>query len=645
MASSGPGPGLIPSFTTPVSAKDGKITNPWYFWLKSLSDQSAAASGNFVIDGSHSSYGPTTMFQGPDSDKGAGATGDLWFSTDTKEIWQNIGGIWQLMIPAFNGDVTSVAGSTTLTLSQVNPITYGTFTYPSTITVGTDGRITNIASGGDFAAAAGSNTWVQYNNSGVLGAVSNFAYSYTTNQLTLTAGSNANTLIVTGGGGIQLDSANSLNPSVEPTAIGALVWGPAGGGGGQTTGRPNIFGYNNGAASGIAFQLNGNPSATLTVTESTTTWGIQSGVGTYLLNFSGVGNVAIQGDSNGDNISIGTGTGLTQLNFGDASGITISTAGFERLIIEPSGDWALAGTDPGLAGQVITSQGSGLPPVWSSASGGVTINDVGGTAGPYNLLFTTADSGSVSTLDVSMSTLSYDPSGSVLYVGGSPGYLFELLGNTDVGVSISGGPYGSSMAGGANIEGGTSSVTGTTAGLVIIQGGENTASGSGDGGSVYIQGGNSAAGNGGSITLTAGTGVAGPGGITMTASDISFSALTVFIGGVGPGALLLTNEELQINEGAGFVSSQPNQVIMGNGPGAPSFWGPVSGSATYIGGSVTINTPAITAASSILLTITALGTVTVPQAWWMSANVPGTSFTITSADPTDTSTFNWCIFN
>jgi hypothetical protein len=68
-----------------------------------------------------------------------------------------------------------------------------------------------------------------------------------------------------------------------------------------------------------------------------------------------------------------------------------------------------------------------------------------------------------------------------------------------------------------------------------------------------------------------------------------------------------------------------------------------SGAATLVAGTVTVNTTKVTANSRIQLTVQSLGTVTSPKALGVTARVAGTSFTITSADPTDTSVVAWHI--
>lgn len=68
------------------------------------------------------------------------------------------------------------------------------------------------------------------------------------------------------------------------------------------------------------------------------------------------------------------------------------------------------------------------------------------------------------------------------------------------------------------------------------------------------------------------------------------------------------------------------------------------GVATLVGGTVTVNTSVVAATSRIQLTVQSLGTVTSPKPVAVTARTPGTSFTITSADATDTSVVAWEIF-
>lgn len=65
------------------------------------------------------------------------------------------------------------------------------------------------------------------------------------------------------------------------------------------------------------------------------------------------------------------------------------------------------------------------------------------------------------------------------------------------------------------------------------------------------------------------------------------------------------------------------------------------GTATLSGGTVTVSNTTITANTRIFVTVQSLGTVTTMKAVGVTARVNGTSFTITSADNTDTSVVAW----
>lgn len=68
------------------------------------------------------------------------------------------------------------------------------------------------------------------------------------------------------------------------------------------------------------------------------------------------------------------------------------------------------------------------------------------------------------------------------------------------------------------------------------------------------------------------------------------------------------------------------------------------GVATLVAGTVTVANTSVTATSRIFLTAQSLGTVAAPKAIGVTARTPGTSFTITSADATDTSVIGWEMF-
>lgn len=90
---------------------------------------------------------------------------------------------------------------------------------------------------------------------------------------------------------------------------------------------------------------------------------------------------------------------------------------------------------------------------------------------------------------------------------------------------------------------------------------------------------------------------------------------------------------------------QPFVVIgdipAGSGPTGTNI--KASGRATLVAGTVTVANANALTASNILITVQSLGTVTAPKAVAVTARSNGVSFTITSADNTDTSVVAWAI--
>lgn len=144
-------------------------------------------------------------------------------------------------------------------------------------------------------------------------------------------------------------------------------------------------------------------------------------------------------------------------------------------------------------------------------------------------------------------------------------------------------------------------------------------------------------------TLIGGTGItATTGNITASAGNIaatlgSVSAGTTVTAGTGVTA---TTGNLTATNGNLALSTAGNKISIATG--ANSSLG-VSGAMTA--GTITISTTAVTANSLIFVQPAVLGTVTVPQALYVSAISAGTSFTVTSADATDTSTVQWWLIN
>lgn len=67
------------------------------------------------------------------------------------------------------------------------------------------------------------------------------------------------------------------------------------------------------------------------------------------------------------------------------------------------------------------------------------------------------------------------------------------------------------------------------------------------------------------------------------------------------------------------------------------------GTATLAAGTVTVSNTSVTANTRVFLTVQSLGTVTAAKAVAVTARTAGTSFTVTSADATDTSVLAWLL--
>ena len=137
---------------------------------------------------------------------------------------------------------------------------------------------------------------------------------------------------------------------------------------------------------------------------------------------------------------------------------------------------------------------------------------------------------------------------------------------------------------------------------------------------------------------------ADPGGSSLfrlgTAVDVAISNTTdstskdtgsiVTEGGIGA--------EKQIVTGTNFVAS-----VAGGGLLVKEGSNAKMGIATLSGGTVTVNTTAVTANSRIFLTPQVLGTVAVASGYAVTARTASTSFTITASIGTDTSDIAWMI--
>lgn len=218
--------GLIPS-QTPLGDKKGLITNAWYHWLKTLNaNQQAIISGGPYVQASSGSGVTPTIIEGTLAEMGTGTAGDLYFTTDTGQIFINVGGEYTELIPAFTGDVTSTVGSTELNLAVVNPITFGSFTNISALTVNEKGLVTFVASGPSNSTANGAPGSIQYagTGGGFVGDQGNFFFNNGPTQSTVQLGQTLGKgQLSLGGGGSYLLGDDSGNIQLASAAGGLEI--------------------------------------------------------------------------------------------------------------------------------------------------------------------------------------------------------------------------------------------------------------------------------------------------------------------------------------------------------------------------------------------------------------------------------------
>lgn len=159
---------------------------------------------------------------------------------------------------------------------------------------------------------------------------------------------------------------------------------------------------------------------------------------------------------------------------------------------------------------------------------------------------------------------------------------------------------------------------------------------------------------GGGEALTSLTVTPGPTNITGTTNINTSGTGVTSIGTGGTGAVnignttgntaitgtLTTSAGITATNGNLSLGTAGNKLVIATGANAS-----IGTSAAMTAGVVTVANTSVTAGSIIFAVPAALGTVTAAQAYYISAKVAGTSFTITSASATDTSTWNYLIIN
>lgn len=289
----------------------------------------------------------------------------------------------------------------------------------------------------------------------------------------------------------------------------------------------------------------------------------------------------------GDVAGPATSTDNALPRFNGTTGILLQNS---TILVEDTG--SLTFNTPSGAALLWATDGSGDI---GSADGGSTFNRPLGIYALDSVLVATGagESGSV-----------FVGAGGGRVIGSDDG-AFEIQAGTD---GTNGGQLfvttqAGDLGGAISIIGGGTSDNGQDGSVVNLEAGAH--SGSGKGGIVTIKAGNSATGDGGDVEIYAGTGAV-DGEVLIINSD-----LNVFTVGKG----------IAIKEGADAKM----------------------GVATLVGGTLVVNTTAVTANSRIFLTPQTISGVIVATAVAVSARTPATSFTISSADVADTSDIAWMI--
>lgn len=135
----------------------------------------------------------------------------------------------------------------------------------------------------------------------------------------------------------------------------------------------------------------------------------------------------------------------------------------------------------------------------------------------------------------------------------------------------------------------------------------------------------------------AGVGTLTLGGITFVGNSVVAGTLTIAYGASLLGPISTSGNLTFLTSGNKIISTS---IGTGLAAGANSF-----GTVPLTGGVAIVATTAVNANSLIMLSTQVLGTVVTPQSIAVTARVASTSFTITSADNTDTSTIAWQIIN
>jgi hypothetical protein len=305
----------------------------------------------------------------------------------TNIVWPTKGDVDYSVGTTQFAQFTALALAPTSGLYNTTNATVGNLSYSNTGEL----LLNGVPVGGSGGTPAGSSTQIQYNTAGAFDASANFTWDNSTSTLALasattstittsykgaiTAGNSA----IAAGGSLTFTSGNSTMTGTGTNARGGNLTLLAGN---STNTRGGVINITAGSCLAVTGTQTGGA---LNITAGTGPTGggmtIRPGTGVVgkggnltLLGGNGLiagGDTSISGGYGSDVTSQGGNLFLNGGISGDptvAGGyMNISTAPnnvlVERIRIDKDGTWILAG-NPGIAGQVLTSQGPGLPPIW-----------------------------------------------------------------------------------------------------------------------------------------------------------------------------------------------------------------------------------------------------------------------------------------
>ena len=466
----------------------------------------------------------------------------------------------------------------------------------------------NAGGGGGIGAinitGAGSNTATNGGSSVTGGVVnittgaggynSNGGYSGTGGNLTITLG------------------AGGANPNATTAVAGAgAAFSVVGGAGGNAT------------AAGANTAGNGS-----SISLTSGTGGNASGGTSNTLGIGGTINIVAGNGGAGPGPAIVTG-GSINITAGNAGAVTSNTAGGGSVTISGGvGSTSGAGTGSASGGvSLFGGNGNG-----SAAAGAILVQ--GGTAGAGTGGNTTI-SGGTGGGGSQGGNLILQAGISSVATSGSPG----IPGANVTITSANGKPIAGGVGGNAGSITSTTGTGGAASNTTGLSGGSGGAYNLNTGAGGSTAGTSQTAGNAGSFVFTSGNGGAATGTTSTGGNSGSFN-FTIGTPGTGTmanganGDFNFTNGNIKIQTaGKGLYIKTGSNATMGTG--------------TLVGGTATISTTAVASNSEIFVTDTGggvlanIGSLIAPT----SGITAATSFTVTSTNTLDTSTFNWIIIN